>query len=92
MNIFCQIYKSSKNTEMYLYVEKSRGLQDVPEALMKRFGEPETLMTLMLDPGKKLARADINEVIRNIDQQGFYLQMPPTAAQLYRREGADNNV
>ncbi|MBE9540168.1 MAG: YcgL domain-containing protein [Proteobacteria bacterium] len=92
MKIFCQIYKSSKNTEMYLYVEKAHGLADVPEALMKRFGEPETLMTLMLDPEKKLARADMNEVIRNIEQKGFYLQMPPTAAQIYRREAADNNV
>lgn len=92
VKIVCQIYRSAKNTEMYLYVEKSHGLADVPEALMKRFGEPETVMTLMLDSGKKLARADVNEVIRHIEQKGFYLQMPPTAAQLYRREGADSNV
>ena len=92
MKIFCQIYKSAKNTEMYLYVEKSRGLQDVPQTLMKRFGEPEAIMTLVLERGKKLARADVDEVLRNIDQQGFYLQMPPTAAELYRREGAGNNV
>ena len=91
MKIFCQIYKSTKNTEMYLYVEKSRGLEDVPAALMKRFGEPETLMTLILEPGKKLARAKVDEVMREITDTGFYLQMPPTAAQLYRREASDRN-
>ena len=91
MKLFCQIFKSAKNTEMYLYVEKSRGLQDVPQTLMKRFGEPVAMMTLILEPGRKLARADVDEVIRNIDLQGFYLQMPPTAAQLYRREGAGSH-
>ena len=74
---------------MYLYVEKVRGLEDVPAALMKRFGEPSELMTLMLEPGKKLARAKVDDVIREIADNGFYLQMPPTAAELYRREASD---
>lgn len=89
MKVFCQIYKSTCNTEMYLYVEKVRGLEDVPAALMKRFGEPSELMTLMLEPGKKLARAKVDDVIREIADNGFYLQMPPTAAELYRREASD---
>ncbi len=91
MKILCQIYKSEKNTEMYLYVEKARGLEDVPPALMKRFGEPAVLMTLLLQSDKKLARADVAEVMREITDQGFYLQMPPTAAELYRREGSGDN-
>jgi len=91
MKILCQIFKSAKNAEMYLYVEKDRGLQDVPDALMKRFGEPGELMILLLQPGKKLARADVGDVIREIKDNGFYLQMPPTAAELYRREGSDSN-
>ena len=91
MKILCQIYKSEKNTEMYLYVEKSRGLEDVPSALMKRFGEPAALMTLILQADRKLARADVADVMREIKDQGFYLQMPPTAAELYRRESSDDN-
>ena len=92
MKIFCQIYKSACNTEMYLYVEKARGLEDVPAALMKRFGAPSELMTLILEPGKKLARANVDDVMREIADKGFYLQMPPTAASLYRREGSDRNA
>ena len=89
MKVFCQIYKSTRNTEMYLYVEKARGLEDVPASLMKRFGEPSELMTLMLEPGRKLARAKVDDVLREIADNGFYLQMPPTAAELFRREGSD---
>jgi uncharacterized protein YcgL (UPF0745 family) len=72
---------------MYLYVEKARGVADVPEPLMKQFGEPEEVMMLMLSPGRKLARADAKEVLREIDENGFYLQMPPTMEELLRREG-----
>lgn len=86
----CQIYKSEKNREMYLYVDKEQGLEAVPEALLGRFGKPEALMVLLLKPGRKLARADIDEVMLQISENGFYLQMPPTAAQLYGRDG--NNL
>jgi len=92
MNILCQIYKSARNAEMYLYVEKSHGLADVPEALLRRFGEPGELMILILEPEKKLARADVNEVMQQITDNGFYLQMPPTAAELLRRDGSDGNA
>jgi len=87
--VLCQIYKSEQNPEMYLYLEKNQGLENVPEPLLKRFGKPVELMMLILEPGKRLARADVEVVLREISQNGFYLQMPPTAAEIYRREGAD---
>lgn len=88
MALLCEIFRSSKKEEMYLYVERARGLEDVPEALLAQFGEPESVMTLMLSPERKLARADVVEVLEKINQQGFYLQMPPTAAELLARDGA----
>lgn len=87
MKVLCQIYKSLRNEEMYLYVEKSRGLAEVPDALMARFGEPQEVMSLLLGPRQKLARADATEVLRCLAEQGFYLQMPPTADELRRRDG-----
>lgn len=87
MKIICQVYRSSRKEEMYLYVEKSRGLEDVPEVLLSKFGEPEELMVLVLTPQKKLARANVAEVIAEIAANGFYLQMPPTSAELLRRDG-----
>ncbi len=73
----CSIYKSSKREEMYLYVEKSNGLKDVPEALMQLFGKPTKVMDAILTPQKQLARIDINKLLEELRVNGFYLQMPP---------------
>jgi len=62
---------------MYLYVEKSVGLEQVPAALLQRFGEPEQVMLLLLGSGRKLARVDAEQVEASIREQGFFLQMPP---------------
>ncbi len=87
MKRLCQIYRSPRREEMYLYVDKACGLGDVPEALLQQFGEPEPVMTLLISPQRRLARADSTEVLAQIEKQGFYLQMPPTADELLRRDG-----
>lgn len=81
-----EILGSSRKEEMYLYVDKAAGTKDVPEPLMQQFGEPRSVMTLLLDPGRKLARVDTVEVLAAIEEQGFFLQMPPTPAQLRNRK------
>ncbi|MFW3616240.1 YcgL domain-containing protein [Billgrantia antri] len=75
--LLCEIYKSSRKEEMYLYVDKRRGLAEVPEALIERFGKPVSAMTLILTPEKNLARAKASDVMAAIRDKGFYLQMPP---------------
>ena len=74
---FCSIYKSSKKAEMYLYVDRSQDVSKLPEALMLAFGSPTKVMDLVLTPEKKLARADAEKVLASIEEQDFYLQMPP---------------
>ncbi len=85
MKRLVQIYRSSRKEEMYLYVDKARDLEDVPQPLMASFGEPEPVMTLLLTEGRKLARAQAKEVLASIEEQGYYLQMPPTPEELRRR-------
>jgi len=77
MSLLCQVYRSARQPQMYLYVEKSRDLQDLPTELMARFGTPVPVMTLLLTRERKLARADAGAVLASIAGQGFYLQMPP---------------
>lgn len=84
---FIEIFRSARKAESYLYVDKAKGLAEVPEVLMAQFGEPRSVMTMMLDPRRKLARANAVEVLAKIEEQGYYLQMPPTAAQLLNRDG-----
>ena len=74
---FCSIYKSSKRAEMYLYVDRSQDVSKLPESLMIAFGTPTKVMDLVLTPEKKLARADAEKVLSSIEEQDFYLQIPP---------------
>lgn len=75
--VLCEIFRSPRKEEMYLYVDKRQGLEAVPDALLERFGKPQAVMTLLLDPDKPLARARSADVIAAIREKGFYLQMPP---------------
>ncbi|SDO28180.1 hypothetical protein SAMN04487957_10540 [Halomonas shengliensis] len=75
--LLCQVFRSPRKDEMYLYVDKREGLARVPEPLLVRFGEPQPAMTLLLSPEKRLARAGAAEVMAAIRDKGFYLQMPP---------------
>lgn len=75
--VLCDIYKSRKKAETYLYVSRQDGLKRVPEALLENFGKPELAMTIMLSPEKKLARTEAEKVLAALVELGFYLQLPP---------------
>jgi len=75
--VLCDVYKTKKKDEAYLYVSRKDALTRVPDALIEQCGKPELAMTMILTPEKKLARADIDKVLQALDEQGFYLQMPP---------------
>jgi len=77
MKKICSIYKSPRKNEMYLYVLKADALSRVPEALLAVFGTPQLCFDLILTPEKKLAREEIQQVLENLDKQGYHLQMPP---------------
>ena len=89
--LICEVFKSPKEDEMYLYVNKQEGLSRVPETLLEHFGTPKSAMTLLLTPEKKLARADIGKVLAAIDEQGFYLQMPPPKEEYMQQVHEKNN-
>ena len=79
--IYCEIYKGTKKAEMYLYVPAEHGLKDVPEVLLESFGELSLVMKIILSSEKKLARVDIETVMQEIQDKGFYLQVPPSTWQ-----------
>ncbi|MBN50354.1 MAG: hypothetical protein CMN85_12540 [Spongiibacteraceae bacterium] len=77
MTLIVSIYRSPKKEGTYLYVEKAKGLERVPEPLLKQFGKPELAMTLALTSERKLARVDAAKVMDAVVEQGFFLQLPP---------------
>ena len=80
--INCEIYKGTKKEEMYLYVPAENGLEAVPEVLLESFGELSLVMKILLSSKQKLARVDVETVIEEIQNKGFYLQVPPSTWQL----------
>ena len=78
----CEIYKSVKKSDTYLYFMKPADLELLPETLSKSLGKLEYVMALTLSPEKKLAREDVVKVMENIQQQGFHIQMPPSTQSL----------
>lgn len=74
----CVIYKSKRQDELYLFVDKTQGLEPVPEDLLASLGSLVEVMTLQITPDRKLARADAGRVLETIAGQGYFVQMPPS--------------
>lgn len=82
--MFCVIYRSPKRDQTYLYVEKKDDFSRVPAELMQGFGKPQLAMMLPLDGSKRLANADLAKVKAALEDQGYYLQMPPPLESLLK--------
>ena len=73
----CKIYRCSKRDEMYLYVRESKTIEALPAELLALVKELTHVMDLELSPQRKLAREDVNKVMDKLEQDGYFLQMPP---------------
>lgn len=91
MKTLCDVYRSPREDEMYLYVDKREGTGRVPEKLLELFGKPQHLVTMLLTPEKKLARAEASKVLSEIAERGYYLQMPPVSDSEMRAIAAQNS-
>ncbi len=75
------IYKSTKKEELYLYITNKDDFSDVPQPLYDSMGkEPVFVMEVELTPERKLARENVETVIKNLENQGFHVQIPPPIA------------
>ena len=86
--MLCAIYKSPKKAQTYLFVNKRDDFSSVPEVLMKTFGTPNLVTLINLATKEKLAMADLEKVKKNLEQQGFYLQLPPPQEDLLKEHKA----
>jgi uncharacterized protein YcgL (UPF0745 family) len=75
--IRCTIFKGKREPELYVYVPWKAGAANIPEDLKNRMGELSEVMTIMIGPDKKLARARAENVLNDIQEKGYYLQLPP---------------
>jgi len=73
----CSVVRSSLKSFTYIYLLEGHKFEDLPEALRQVFGKPVFVMNLELTPDRKLAYEDVNQVMHNLANQGYHLQMPP---------------
>ena len=73
----CQVFKSTRQTDTYIYLADGTDFDSLPESLRSTFGAPEKVMDVVLDKTRQLAQADPKQVMQSIREQGFYLQLPP---------------
>lgn len=79
MPIDCSIYRSKRKPGMYVYLKAGADTGSLPEPLLRMAGSLEYAMDLQLDAQRKLAKEDVAVVMRNLEQQGYHVQMPPQA-------------
>ena len=72
----CYVYKSLKKPETYLYLGKKGGFDALPDKMMDLFGKPQLVLEFELVEGRALAHADSAQVMTELNEQGYYLQIP----------------
>lgn len=71
------IYKGKRQFDTYLYVEQENQFERVPDALKDMLGTLEHVMTIELSTDRKLASADVETVMKELTDKGYFLQLPP---------------
>ena len=61
--------------DTYLYLQVKDDFSDIPEDLLRVFGEPEYSFSFDLTAERKLAREDTAVVLDNLENQGYHLQL-----------------
>ena len=62
---------------MYLYMKEKADPNELPEQLRELVKGLSFVMALELHSERKLAREDVEQVMKNIEEKGYHLQMPP---------------
>ncbi|MBZ2167887.1 YcgL domain-containing protein [Marinobacter sp. F4216] len=74
--VFVSVFRSSKKDDTFIFVRRGQDWEELPDALKDIFGQPVHSMDLVLTPERKLARTTGKQVLKALEDRGFYLQMP----------------
>lgn len=71
----CHIYRSNRKIDTYLYLVDKDDFSMIPAELLRVFGPPEFSFSFDLTEERELAKEDAAEVIENLENQGYHLQL-----------------
>ncbi len=74
----CFVYKGASKPDHFLFLpsELEEQGESLPDAILTLLGELSLVTSFELDENRKLAQADPQQVLSDMQSQGFYLQMP----------------
>lgn len=75
-SITCYIYRCSAKRDMYIYLAEKDNFDCIPDDLKKPMGQLTFAMELEINKDRKLAKEKPEQVISNLKETGFHLQMP----------------
>jgi uncharacterized protein YcgL (UPF0745 family) len=73
--MLCHIYRSNQKFDTYLYLVEKDDFSIIPADLLRVFGPPEFSFSFDLTQERKLTREDATEVLENLENQGYHLQL-----------------
>lgn len=73
--MLCHIYRSNRKIDTYLYLLEKDDFSIIPDELLRVFGPPEFSFSFDLTENRQLAKEDTDEVLDNLDKQGYHLQL-----------------
>ncbi len=78
----CFVYRSEKKQGMFLYLSNKDDFSCVPESLLKLLGETTYSFEFDLSKDRKLVKIEASEVMKTMNENGYFLQMPPPKSEL----------
>jgi len=81
----CFVYKSISKDGAYLYLAAEDGFDCLPDALRRQLGRLELALQFELGAERRLNREDPAQVLANLHERGYHLQMPETVESLLAR-------
>ncbi len=73
MDVF--VYSSSKKSGCYVYLPEKDAFDAIPASIRPALGELNFALQFNLAERRKLATEDPQQVLKNLEQQGFHLQI-----------------
>ena len=70
------IYRCSRKPDMYIYLAEEDNFSHVPKEIFNSLGIISFAMELEITLDRKLARENPEQVIENLKENGFHLQLP----------------
>lgn len=75
-SITSYIYRCSARQDMYIFLAEKDNFDCIPDELKKSMGLLSFAFELDIDKERKLAKEKPEQVLENLKQTGFHLQMP----------------